>query len=112
MTAARTPRSAAAKSASRTRMADTEHRDIGRFRQFCDIRIALPAQYRSIIGVDRKYRTGKADAIKGGDQSSPYRGLLRRTDDRNRSWPKECFEPHRSSLLEQIRRPEITMPRL
>src|SRR5271156_6728125 len=70
------------------RMADTEHRDIGGLRQFCGIRIALPARYRGIIGVDRKYRTGKADAIEGGDQPSAYRRLVRCTDDSNRSWPK------------------------
>jgi predicted acyl esterase len=93
------------------RMADTEHRDIGGLGQFCDVRIALPARHRGIIGVDRKYRTGKPDAIEGGDQPSPYRRLVRRTNDSNRFWPKERLEPHRSSLLQWIGRAEITTPR-
>jgi hypothetical protein len=70
--------------------------------------MALPPGYRGIIGVDRKYRAGKADAIEGGDQPSPYRRLIRRTDDSNRFWLKKRFEPHRSSLLERMGRPEIT----
>jgi len=46
------------------RMTDTEHRDIGRLRQFGDARIALAARDRGIIGIDRKYRAGEADAVE------------------------------------------------
>src|SRR5271163_1807414 len=93
-------------------MAHAEERHIGCFRQRGDARPALAAKHRRVIRVDRKDPTGKADPVERGDQASPDRRLVGRTDYGDRCRPKQRVELHCRSPPAGIEVPKVTTPRV